>query len=52
MYRAQRRRIIRDKMKELLYEEYNKDKYPHSSRAKRKEMAWEEAENIIKGEDK
>ena len=49
MTRAERRRAIRSKAKELLYDEYNKDNYPKLSRQERKKVAKKDAQMEIRG---
>lgn len=52
MYRAKRRRIIRSKYKELLYNEYNKENYKRKSRQERKAMAKKKAKEWFYSEYK
>jgi hypothetical protein len=47
MNRAERRRKQREKAKELLYDEFNKENYPKLSRQERKTLANDKAKEVI-----
>jgi len=47
MFRAERRRKVREKAKDFLCGEFNKENYPKLSRQERKKLAKQKAKEVI-----